>query len=328
VATARDLRRRWARRWLPWLAAAGLFAWLLARVPVGALRDALRDSLRQGAWLPVVVWALIATVAVLPLDAFATREALAIAGLSRGCREILLVRGASYLLGLVSYVAGQGGVGIWLAKSGARAARAAGAMLFLMVSNGIALVLLAALGLLADLPGERRGLLLWLTAGAIAGIALYLAVIASRVRWLAGRAALAPLFAAGLAGHLRAAAARLPHLVVMAGLQWAAFRAWGLAVPFWRGLALMLVVLLVGALPVTPSGLGTSQVLQVLLFSPWSPATTAAARGADVLALSLVYSVSGLLWQAAVGVVCLAVLRRDGRGDDGDSASGAVAEGP
>ena len=191
-------------------------------------------------------------------------------------------------------------------------------------------MLLAALGLLADLPGERRELLLWLTAGAIAGIALYLAVIASRVRWLAGRAALAPLFAAGLAGHLRAAAARLPHLVVMAGLQWAAFRAWGLAVPFWRGLALMLVVLLVGALPVTPSGLGTSQVLQVLLFSPWSPAIAAgaAAQRADVLALSLVYSVSGLLWQAAVGFVCLAVLRRGGRGDDGDSASGAVAEGP
>jgi uncharacterized membrane protein YbhN (UPF0104 family) len=274
--------------------------------------DALRAALRHGAYVPLGFYVLLESVAVLPLDAFATREALALAGVRRTWSELFLVRGATYLLGLLSYVAGQGGIGVYLARRGVRAGRATGAMLFLMISNGIVLVVIAALGLLADLPGERRELLLWTICGALAGIAAYLAVIAARPRWLAGRTAFAPLFEARLTGHLRASGARLPHLLGLAILNWGAFRVWGIPVPFWHGLALTTVVLLVGALPITPSGLGTVQVLQVLFFAQWSPAGDAAARSADVLALSLVHHVFNLFWQALVGLVCLAALRRTG----------------
>jgi uncharacterized membrane protein YbhN (UPF0104 family) len=300
------------KRWLPWVAAAAILGWLSSRVPV----DALRAALRHGSYLPLALFVLFETLAILPLDVFATREALGIVGVRRGFKELFLLRGATYLLGLLSYVAGQGGVGVYLARSGVRAARAAGAMLFLMISNGMVLVGIAALGLLIDLPRERRELLLLLIAGAFAGIALYLAVIAARPRWLAARPALAPLFEAGVRGHLRAAAARLPHLLIMAAMQWGSFLVWGIALPFWRTLALMTVVLLVAALPITPSGLGTSQVLQVLFFSPWAAGADAAARGADVLALSLVHYVFGLVGQALLGVVCLAALRRVGKDDE------------
>jgi Lysylphosphatidylglycerol synthase TM region len=300
------------RQWLPWLAAVALLTWLTSRVPV----DALRAALRHGSYLPLALYVLFETLAILPLDVFATREALSIVAVRRGFSELFLLRGATYLLGLLSYVAGQGGVGVYLARSGVRASRAAGAMLFLMISNGIVLVVIAALGLLADLPVDRRDLLLGLIFGALAGIVVYMAVIAARPRWLAGRPAFAPLFEAGVGGHLRAAAARLPHLLLMAALQWGAYLVWGIPIPFWRSLALMTVVLLVAALPITPSGLGTSQVLQVLFFSPWAAGADAAARGADVLALSLVHYVFGLVCQALVGVVCLAGLRRTGIGQD------------
>jgi len=310
----RDALRRWARRGLPWLAAVALFAWLLARVPVGAVRAALH----HGSYLPLAAWMFFSAVAILPLDAFAIGEALALTGIHRAFKELLLVRGASYLLGLVSYLAGQGGVGVWLARRGVRASRATGAMLLLMSTIGIALASVASLGLLADLPADRRRVLVLLTAGVFAGIAVYLALIGLRVRWLAERSVLAPVFEAGVGGHLRAAAARLPHVLVMAALQWAAARIWGLAIPFWNGLALNSLVLLVGALPITPSGLGTTQVLQVVLFAPWSPAATPDARAADVLAFSVVSYTFGLLSQALVGVACLAVLRR--------SEGGAAAE--
>lgn len=313
----RDLVSKGARRWLPWLAAVAILGWLTARVPVAALRVALG----HGAYLPLALYVLAETLAILPLDVFATREALTIVGVRRGFRELFLLRGATYLLGLLSYVAGQGGVGVYLARSGVRASRAAGAMLFLMVSNGIVLVVIAALGLLVDLPHGRRELLLFLIFGALAGIVLYLVVIALRPRWLAGRPPLAPLFEAGVAGHLKAAAARLPHLAVMAALQWGAYRVWGIPVPFWRSLALMTVVLLVAALPITPSGLGTSQALQVLFFSPWAAGIDAAARGADVLALSLVHYVFGLVCQALLGFGCWVGLRRMGV-DEGDGKAG------
>jgi hypothetical protein len=296
------------RRWLPWLAAVALFAWLLARVPA----DALRAALHHSSYWTLAAWVLLSTILVLPLDAYAIAEALTLAGVGRAFRELFLVRGASYLLGLLSYVAGQGGVGVWLVRRGVRASRATGAMLLLMITIGMVLVAVAALGLLADLPEERRRLLLWLTAGACAGTALYLAVIASRPRWLAERAVLAPLFEAGIGGHLRAAAARVPHILVMAALQWVSFRIWGIAVPFWRGLALNCAVLLIGALPVTPSGLGTTQVLHVLAFAPWAEGATPEARQADVLAFSVVAYTFGLIAQALVGFVCLAALRRTG----------------
>lgn len=310
------------RRWLPWLAAAAILAWLLSRVP----GDALRAALRHGNYLLFGAFVLVETLAILPLDAFATRKALSIAGVRRTFTDLFLLRGATYLLGLLSYVAGQGGVGVYLARTGVRAARVAGAMLLLMISNGMVLVLIAGVGLLADLPEDRRELLLWLIAGAFAGIVLYLGVIAARPRWLADRPPLAPLFEAGLGGHLEAAAARLPHLLLMAALQWGALRIWGIPVPFWRGVSLMTVVLLVAALPVTPSGLGTAQVLQVVFFSPWAAGADAAARSGDVLAQSLVHYVFGVLWQAAVGVVCLALLRR--RGGPAAASAGAAEPGP
>jgi hypothetical protein len=268
--------------------------------------------LRHGAYIHLALYVLFASLAVLPLDAFATREALSLAGVRRAWSELFLLRGATYLLGLVSYVAGQGGIGIYLARRGVRAGRATGAMLFLMISNGIVLAMIASLGLLADLPDARRDLLLVTSFGILAGIVLYLVVVAVRPRWLARRAVIAPLFEAGIAGHLKAAGARLPHLLVLAILNWGVFRVWGIAVPFWRGLALTTIVLLVGALPITPSGLGTVQVLQVLFFARWSAGIDAAARAADVLALSLVNQVLNLVWQALLGLVCLAALRRTG----------------
>ncbi len=299
------------RQILPWLAAAALIAWLLHRVPLADLRAALR----HGSYLPLLVYVLLELVLTLPADAFATREALAGAGVRRSFSELMLARGATYLLSLLSYFASLGGIGWWVARGGVRAARATGAVLLMMVTSGIVLVLIACLGFLVDLPPDRRELLVLLIGGACAGIALYLAVIAARVRWLAGRDALAPLFEAGLAGHARAVAARVPHLLLLALLHWGAFRVWGIDVPFLRGLALTPVVLLISALPITPSGLGTTQVLQVLFFSPWADGATPEARAADVLAFSLVHWVFSLVWQGGIGIACLALLRRRESGE-------------
>jgi hypothetical protein len=188
------------RQALPWLAAIALFAWLLHRVPF----DEVRAALRHGSYLPLLIYVLLEFVLTLPADAYATREALAVAGVRRSFAELMLARGATYLLSLLSYFASLGGIGWWVARGGVQAARATGAVLLMMVTNGIVLVLIASGGLLADLPPDRRELLVLLIGGALAGVAVYLGIIAARVPWLAGRSALAPLFEAGLAGHARA----------------------------------------------------------------------------------------------------------------------------
>lgn len=295
---------------LTWIVAAAILALLVREIRP----DALREALRHGAWAALSLYIVFENALALGADAYATRQAFAVAGVRRRWSEVFLARGSSYLLGLLSYFAGQGGMGFYLARSGAAVGRSAGAVMLMMATNGIAIAVLAAAGLLAelgagvlDVPRE----LLWLgIAGVPAAIAVYLAVIAARPGWLARYGALAPLFEAGVGGHVRATVARLPHMALLTVLHWVAFLVWGIPVPALHGLALNPIVFLISALPVTPGGLGTTQAAQVLFFSPWSIATTADGRAADVLAYSLVHHVVGLGVQCLLGLACLMVLRR------------------
>ena len=94
--------------------AAAILAFLVREVRV----DELRAALRHGAWLALSAYIVFETVVTLPADAFGTREALAAVGMPRRFSEVLVARGASYLVGLLSYLAGQGGMGYYLVRTG------------------------------------------------------------------------------------------------------------------------------------------------------------------------------------------------------------------
>jgi uncharacterized membrane protein YbhN (UPF0104 family) len=300
-----------ARRWLPWLVAAAILAVLVREIRL----EPLREAFQHGAYVALSLFIVFELVITLPVDAYATRAALDAAGIPRPFLEVMYARGASYLLGLLSYIAGQGGMGFYLARTGVSVGRSAGAVLFLMMANGIVLVLLGAAGLAIEmarggLAGVPTELLALTIAAALAGTVVYGIVIALRPKWLARYSLLAPLFDAGVRGNVRAVLTRFPHMLLLAVLHWLAFRIWGIAVPAVPGLALNPIVLLLSALPVTPGGLGTTQALQVLFFSPWAAGATADDRAASVLAFSLVHHVVNLIVQAALGLACLAPFRR------------------
>jgi uncharacterized membrane protein YbhN (UPF0104 family) len=303
--------REAASRWLPWLVAAAILAVMVREIRI----EPLREAFQHGAYLALSLFIVFELVIALPVDAYATRSALDAAGIPRPFLEVMYARGASYLLGLLSYIAGQGGMGFYLARTGVPMARSAGAVLFLMIANGIVLVLLGAAGLAAEmarggLAGVPTGLLALTIAAALAGTVVYFIVVALRPRWLAERRLLAPLFDAGVRGNVRAVATRFPHMLLLVVLHWLAFRIWGIAVPAVDGLALNPIVLLLSALPVTPGGLGTTQALQVVFFSPWAPGATGDDRAAAVLAFSLAHHVVNLVVQAVLGLACLAPFRR------------------
>jgi uncharacterized membrane protein YbhN (UPF0104 family) len=303
--------REAVRRWLPWLVAAAILAVMVREIRL----EPLREAFQHGAYLALSLFIVFELVITLPVDAFATRAALDAAGIPRPFLEVMYARGASYLLGLLSYIAGQGGMGFYLARTGVPVARSTGAVLFLMIANGIVLVLLGALGLAVEmarggLAGVPTELLALTIAAALGGTVVYGIVVALRPRWLARYGLLAPLFEAGVRGNVRAVAARFPHMLLLVVLHWLAFRIWGIAVPAVPGLALNPIVLLLSALPVTPGGLGTTQALQVLFFSPWAPGATGDDRAAAVLAFSLVHHAVNLVVQAAIGLACLAPFRR------------------
>ena len=297
------------RSFLPWLVVVVILLALLHRVPVAALQG----GLAHGPWGLLVAYTLPFLVVTLFADAYATGVCLRIAGEPRPFGTLTLVRGATYLLGLLNYALGQGGIGLYLHRTGVRAARGTGIVLFLLIVNFGALVAAAALGLLMG-EGRWTGGLQGTALALLAARLLYLGVIALRPAFLARREILVPLFDAGPLGHLAALAGRMPHLLLLLLSHWVALSIWGIRVPLDGALARMPVVLLASVVPLSPSGLGTVQAAQILLFAPYAVAATPAGREAAVLSFSLAFSLVGLGLQALMGAACLAALRRRGEG--------------
>ncbi len=285
---------------VPWLVAAGTLTWLFTHLPFGELRLALSQA-PLAAFVGLTLGLVLCT---LLSDTFATwatfRWALPEAGLT--FRETLEIRGASYLLALVHYGAGQGGIAYFVSrKHGVPLSRAAGAVMLIMGVNVIVVALVALLGvILGGAPSAPA--LRWIVIGLACAFPGYLVVIALRPAFLVHRRLLAPLFRAGLRGHGVALAARIPHLGCLVVGQFVALRLFDVALPFEKALALLPIVFVVAVLPISPAGIGTAQATMVALFSPWAPGATPEARGAVVFACGLALQVLGMLTQALVGL--------------------------
>lgn len=307
VETEQPQRRRGAvvRRWLPWLVAIAILAVIAARIPFAAFRGAIAHG-------PHVVLAtvdLAVTAAVLGTDSLATWIGLIALRLRRPLGHVLAVRGATNVLMLLNYALGQGAFGYYLHRTGVRPLRAVGATLFLMGTNLATLLLVTAVAW-AIHPVDAGATLWWTLVIGCGGFVGYLGVIAWAPRFLAGREALAPLFDAGIRGHLVAVAGRIPHAVAIVLGIWVAMRAWDIPVPFVTGVAMMPVVVIASVLPIAPAGLGTTQAAFVYFYAAYAPGATADERAASVLAFSIVHFVYAWLASILIGLVCAPFARR------------------
>ncbi len=284
-----------AKLW-PLLLALAILAYLFVRIP----RVALWEALASGPWVWLGVYIIFVVLLALLADAYATCVSLRVMGLRPQFSLIVVVRGATYLLGVLSYSLGQGAIGFYLQRSGLATACAAGIILFLLIINFGVLLIIAGLGLLAGALPSLSSLALGLAAGMLA----YLIVVSLRPQFLRRSRLLAPLLEAGLGGHLRAAAGRLPHVLILIFTFWGGLHLWGIPIPLLQGLVLIPVVLIISALPITPAGLGTFQAGMVILLSPYVPLANPEVRAAAVLAFSLAYNFLGLIIQIILGIWC------------------------
>jgi hypothetical protein len=290
-----------SRRLWQWAVPPVLLVLLASRIPL----DELGAGLARGpaGWL--ALYTLVQVAATLALDGFATRIGLAGAGIRRPLRTLIRVRGATYLLALLHYVLGQGGLYVYLRRTGIGAGHAVAAVLVLTTGAlGTMALAAAALWPLAASAPPLPGLRPAATALAVLAV-LYLGAVIVRPAVFRRSRWLAPIAQLGPRAHLAAWAGRLPHTLALLIGHWGALRLWGIPVPLADGLALVAVVLLVAALPLAPAALGTFEAAQVLLLSGFVPAATADARAAAVLAFALVYHAFGLGAQLGLGFVCL-----------------------
>lgn len=225
-------------------------------------------------------------------------------------RELFVVRAATYLLAVVQYYVGQAAIlGFLHRRRGVPFLRATGWILFISGINMGVLVLIAALGLGggAASVGWLRYVPLAIGAGALG----YAALLRLRPAVLSSVRLLQPLFEMGVAGHLKATAVRLPHVLVLITWHFVVLRMFGVQVPPVEALVLLPAVFFAAALPVSVQGLGLSQAAAVYFFARYSPTGPA-----PVLAYSLAITTVSLVVQVALGLLFLPAGRRLGLGSE------------
>jgi hypothetical protein len=283
------------RRALPFVLAAALLTFVVARLDLDAFRAAI-GRLDVASFLGFTVVWVVALLAADSLGSVASYR-VSVKGVRFG--QFYVLRGASYLPGLVNHHLGQA----FLTYMTSRAfdvplARVAGATLLSYAGWMGCLLGLAMVALpVAGMPWA------WLLAPLGAGI-VYLIVLHLRPARLARIGFLAPLFEAGLAGHAIALFARIPHLGVLVLGTWLPFFFFDVSIPVGPALLFIPIVLVAVTLPLTPQGFGTRDALCVAFFSTFASGATDAERTAQIAACTTSWGVAAALVSALVGLVC------------------------
>jgi hypothetical protein len=297
-------RSRWralARRWVPWLVAAGALALLFLRYPPGDVADAMSsgDALAVAPWTALVAVLVLATMGIadwLVFSAFAT-----------GLRPLDVVRGraGTTILMTLHYGASVGAYGVWLARrTGAGAAVSTAAIAYQMLSDLCALCWFAlATTLLWGDALPQRGVIVAFCAGGAAGTTLLLLVGGRLVPRRLG-SFVQGWRAHGLARSGASIGLRVVTLAINVGGTIAAARAFGLDVPAGAMAAGLPVIYIVGALPLNVLGLGAVTAAWVAVFDRFAP-------GAEILAFQLVWQALSIAMTVARGLPFLPSVLRD-----------------
>jgi hypothetical protein len=284
---------------LGWIVTIAILFFLFRAIPLAKVWEAFHTAY----WWAVPANAVLILMVYLA-DSFAIKKTFGWFVAPLSYREVLVVRGATYLLALVNYTVGQGAIVYFVNRSrGVPVLRGTAAVLLIMGVNILMLLLLASIGLVVgkDVPPVFRLIVL----AAYAGLAVYIVLVAIKPRWLASRPVFDVLLSAGISGHLRAMVVRLPHILSLMLLSWFSLAAFGVFVPVTRAILCLPIVYFVAVLPISFQGLGTSQAMLIHFFAVYAPGTTEDVRWARILAASLVCTAIALIIQASIGLTCM-----------------------
>jgi len=284
---------------LAWAGTIAILVYLFRKIPVADVWNAMHTA----AWWAIPASAII-VLAVYLADSFAILKTFGWFVAPLSYREVLVVRGATYLLALVNYAVGQGAIIYFVNRTRKiPILRGTAAVLLVMGINVLMLLVLASVGLVVstDVPQMLKHIVLV----AYAGLAIYIAVVAAKPRWLVSRPIFDVLLSAGVGGHLRSMAVRVPHILTLMVFTWTSLAAFGVVVPIGKAILCLPIVYFVAVLPISFQGLGTSNFMFIHFFATYAPGTTDEARRAVVLAATLVAQAVAFAVQLSIGLLCM-----------------------
>jgi uncharacterized membrane protein YbhN (UPF0104 family) len=317
---------------LPWVVAIGIFAYILSSTDLEALRSSAASARWMQFWC--VSFGLYAVI-------FAT-DSFTVWWMYRRFhvpqiryRDVLPARGASYFLGILNYAAGSAAMAFYFKKRFRVGFLEGGASLLLLMLVDLGLVTLAVLIGGSMLPAEWTGA----TVATIGGFALtwnlvirclagafVAAAVAHIVFWRAPwswgpleRIREIPTFAgfrrATVLDYLKIGVIRTPVTILYILMHGLTLTAFHIHVPWAQMMVFVPIQMLIAVIPISPSGLGTVNLAQRLLYEPYvhdvggeQLVAQAATASIDAygLALALAFNVPRLV----IGFVALRAAKR------------------
>jgi uncharacterized membrane protein YbhN (UPF0104 family) len=296
----------WLKKLAPWSVAAAILAYLFWEVPVAEAWRAARESQLElfvsGMLGAVLLWFLIES------GVFAYLFSRFNAPLSWA--EARSLRGVTYLATPVNWNLGTAAIILHLRRSrGIGAIESASSMLFYQTIDGMVLAGLVLIGvsLLPESPeiASLRRIAIGFECFQVAMLAV-LMTSAPDWRWLARVRGLG-IFRTHRLAKLRDVACLMAfkslYFSVFVGVFWLGSHAFGVEVPLRVAMAATPGILLAGAIPITPAGLGTQQAAMVYFFSAYGDE-------AAILAFGLAFPVALILSRCLLGLRYLRDLRK------------------
>jgi uncharacterized membrane protein YbhN (UPF0104 family) len=285
------------KRLAPWLIAGGILYYLFSEVPIVEATDAARSA-RLEIFLPVMfsvvlLWFLIDSAAFAFI--FSRYNARLIWAEARS------LRGITYLLTPINWNLGTAAVILHLRTSKKIGALdSTSTMFFYQTIDGMILGGFVLLGvqLLPDSP-ETLSLRNVALGFECIQVSILVVLMSKRPSW----PRLQRVRSLGLFRTLRLATSRdLAVLFLLKsfyfgawiGLFWFGCQAFGIDLPIYVAIAATPAVLMAGALPITPAGLGTQQAAMIYFFSPHGDE-------AAILAFGITFPVALILFRCVVG---------------------------
>jgi hypothetical protein len=294
--------RKWTLRVVPYVVAVAVVVAILRRYPLSDIVHQMEagHALRMlpfGLALPFIVW--------VPYAAYDRIVFEAVIG-PVPFRAMLRAKAATALLLTLGYFLGGGGYAVWIARrSRVGAGRAAGAVLYMMASDLVAVCAVAGASMWFGGSGAHtplRAIATWVFA-----VQLALILLGRYGRWR-----LPPIFepwrTVPRARSLVQIAGRAGNIAVITAVTWGAMRAFGIDVPARAAATYVPLIALATALPISVAGLGAGQAAWLLLL-PWG-------TGPQLLAFHFLWSVSGGLGVAVRGIPFVGSVVRDIGGGD------------
>lgn len=310
------------KRLLPWSIAVLIVSFLLWRVDCRLFIESLGMA-EISIYIPLIIVFIFVWFFV---ESYNIQKLYLYFGHHVEYPTMLSIRGATFLLMIINYGLGAGAIAMYMKKLfGVGLLRSTGILFFYMVVESSGIALMAAAGFL--LAGEGSGIADWVLYLA-AGLFLFYNVEIIVLKYIpalgflkrfVNSSILLPIRESTFSIYIKICIQRMGYFMTFVVFFYFAVRAFHMEIPCMTLTALVPIIFFLGNLPITPFGLGTIQAAMLYFFKDYG-------TPANILAMSLVYTVSLMIFRALIGLYYLktaAALLADSGENNDNKISGA-----